>query len=301
MMKLLCALALVALAAADPWNGVPIANTYINLGATGNNPSTYDCNKYAALFLPNGVLHIPGSPDCIGRDAIVACCEADHNAINPTVSYLDNTIAVQSWDTTKRLGFSWMLNGVRATDGVNVNTPVISAFFMNSQALIEEAFSFYDNQALTKGVATVPPFDPSVVIYQYMNLGAQNPKTAPVRDCNAWAALFEANGVSNEPGVPPFNGTASLIKACNMRSQRFPSIMVPTVDQILPVESWDTTKRVAFQWTLTGVDATGVGYVIPAITFLKMSPSQVITASWDFWDTDLLPPSVKTMFLSKNL
>jgi hypothetical protein len=292
--------AVVAFSVADPWNGVNIANSYIGLGATGNRPDTFDCNAYAALFTPMGVLHIPGAPDCIGTAAIVACCEADHAAISPDMSYLDETVAVQSWNTEKRLGFSWMINGVRTSDGVNVATPAISAFFMTPDALIENAFSFYDNQALTKSVKSVPPFDASDVIYAYMNLGSKNPQAAPVRDCNAWAALFVAGGVSNEPGIPPFNGTAALVNACNLRSSRFPSVLVPTLDFHIPVESWDTSKRSAFQWTLTGVDGAGNGYVVPAITILDMTPDETIIASWDFWDTDLLPPDVKTMFLNKK-
>lgn len=307
MLKFVFLLVAVACAVADPWNGVPIAESYINLGASNNVPSSIDCNAYAALFTPTGILHAPGVPDCIGTSAIVKCCLADHSSLSPVISFLDQTIAVQSWDTEKRLGFSWMINGVRTKDGVNVNTPAISAFFMTPDALIEEAFSFYDDQFMTTGVKGPAPFNPRAVIYSYMNLGATNAKNAPVRNCNAWAALFTANGVSNEPGIPSFNGTSSLVNACNLRSARFPQVLVPTIDLVLPVMSWDTTKRVAFQWTLTGVDSTGVGYVVPSITILYMTPTQQITESWDFWDTDLLPPSLqqeavktKTMFLSKK-
>jgi hypothetical protein len=303
MMKIVCVLALVALAAADPWNGVTIASTYINLGASNNIPASYDCNAYAALFTSDGILHAPGVPDCVGTAQIAACCEADHNLINPLISYLDQTIAVQSWDTTKRLGFSWMINGVRASDGVNIATPAISAFWLTSDALITSAFSFYDDQALSAKQAT-PPFNPRSIIYTYMNLGATDKSTAPVRDCGTWAGLFTADGVSNEPGIPPFNGTDKLMQACSIRSARFP-ILVPTIDTVFPVESWDTTKRVAFQWTLTGVDSNGTAYVVPSITIFYMTPEKTITASWDFWDTDLLPSTeagkqMKEMFLNKN-
>lgn len=294
-MKLVCLFAVMVMVAADPWNGNPIAETYINLGAVDDKPSTYNCSAYAALFTPTGILHAPGIPDAVGTAQIIAQCEADHKTVSPLIAYQKLNIAVESWDTTKRLGFSWMINGVRPSDGVNVATEAISSFFMNADAQIEEAFSFYDDQALL-GKASVPPFDARGLVYKYINLGAASDKTAPVRDCTKWANLFTATGVSNEPGIPPFSGTSQLLKACSLRSTKFP-VLVPAIDAIFPVESWDTTKRVAFQWTLTGVDGNGVAYVVPSITVLYLTADQVITASWDYWNTDLLPPGVHSPLL----
>lgn len=291
MLKLVCLFAVVAIAMADPWDGVPVASAYINLGATDNQPATFNCTTYAALFTPTGILHAPGIPDCIGTAQIKACCEADHQVMNPLISYLDNVIAVQSWDTTKRLAFSWMINGQRAKDGTNSNTPAISSFFMTADALITEGFSFYDDQILS-GTNNAPPFNPDKVIFSYMNNGASDPTKAPVWDCANWAALFEKNGVSNEPGIPPFNGTSALTKACANRAARF-KILVPVVDLVFPVESWDATKRVAFQWTQTGVDSNGQAYVVPSITVLYMDKYQNIVSSWDWWNTDLLPPTAQ--------
>jgi len=292
MMKFVCLFAVIAVALADPWNGVPVAESYINLGAINNVPSSYNCTAYAALFTSTGILHSPGIPDCIGTAQIYKCCEADHALMNPLISYLQTLVAVESWDTTKRLAFSWTINGQTVKTGANTASPAISAFFMTADALIEEAFSFYDDQILSTGVkAATPPFDPSKVIFSYINNGAADATKAPTANCKSWASLFEATGVSNEPGIPPFNGTASLINACTVRSARF-TTLVPVVLSVYPVESWDASKRVAFEWVLTGVDAQGVAYVVPSLTVLYMDKYMKITASWDWWNTDLLPPQM---------
>ncbi len=51
--------------------------------------------------------------------------------VNPLISFQTLNIPVMSWNTEKRLGFSWVINGVRTSDGQAVYAPAITALFMN--------------------------------------------------------------------------------------------------------------------------------------------------------------------------
>jgi len=290
MLKLVLAVvALVAVASADPWDGTEIAELYINLGAINNLPSTLNCTRYANLFQPDGTLHSPGIPDATGTADIIKACQASASQVGPLISFQERNIAVQSWNMEKRLAFRWTINGVRLSDSTNVAAPAITAMWMDEDKNIEDAYSFYDD-SLVSGTrapgANDDPWNATELVNDYISMGS---RTKELRNCSAWAALFTADGVSNEPGIPPNQGTDGLIKACQIKGDRF-SIMIPAAEDILPVMSWDTTKRVAFTWTLTGVDAKGVSYVVPSITVLYLTPSKQITFAWDFWNTDLLPP-----------
>lgn len=41
-----------------------------------------------------------------------------------------------SWNTEKRLGFSWVINGVRTSDGKDVYAPAITAMFMDTNVFV---------------------------------------------------------------------------------------------------------------------------------------------------------------------
>ena len=121
-------------------------------------------------------------------------------------------------------------------------------------------------------------------------------------NCTAWASLFTADGINNEvtlssaiavltlqPGVPPSKGTDSLVGLCTRRLARWATFL-PSVQVDIPVMSWNTEKRLAFQWTITGQAVTGQSYVIPAISVLFMNSDGTVYNSWDWWDDRALPP-----------
>jgi len=276
-----------ALAVAD-WNPILIADTYINLGELNDNPSSVNCTKYAELWLPDGTLHSPGIPNAQGFDSIVLACNASHAQVDPLISFQTLNIPVMSWNTEKRLGFSWVINGVRTSDSQSVYAPAITAMFMDTNAVIQDAWSFYDDNLIKTGIPTIPPFNSTNITLQYTNLGNfGNTKTA--HNCTAWASLFTADGISNEPGIPPSKGTGDLIALCKSRVARW-KVFLPSVQVEIPVMSWNTEKRLAFQWTITGQDQSGETYIVPAISVLFMNKDYTIYEAWDWWDDRALPP-----------
>ena len=137
----------------------------------------------------------------------------------------------------KSLAVAWTINGVRTLDSTNVAAPAITAFWMDRNANIETAQSYYDD-SLINGGGSAPPWNATSIVNAYVSLGS---RTKELRNCNTWANLFTPTGQSNEPGIPPNNGTAALVKACQIKGDRF-SILIPAVETILPVMSWDTSK-----------------------------------------------------------
>ena len=156
-----------------------------------------------------------------------------------------------SWNTEKRLAFSWVINGIRTSDSQDIYAPAISQFFMNPQAQIEEAWSFYDDSLVTGVRRAPPPFNSSAITELYTHLGSTG-QSKVKSDCAAWVNLFTPDGINNEPGVPPSSGSDSLRALCDRRSARW-SVFLPSVQLAIPVMSWNTDKRLAFQWTITGL------------------------------------------------
>jgi len=284
---LLALLALCAVASAQ-WDPKTIAETYINLGELNHDPTTVNCTRYAELWVANGTLHSPGIPDVQGTDMIESACNSSHGQVDPLISFTELIIPVMSWNTEKRLGVSWVINGVRRRDGQNVYAPAITAMFMNPEAQIEDAWSFYDDSLIKTGVARDPPFNSTNITLLYTNLGTFGSAHAS-HNCSAWASLFTADGINNEPGVPPAAGFDSLLRLCESRVARW-QVFLPSVQVEIPVMSWNTEKRLAFQWTITGQAKDGKSYVVPAITVLFMQPNGLVYDSWDWWDDRALPP-----------
>ena len=108
-------------------------------------------------------------------------------------------------------------------------------------------------------------------------------------NCSAWASLFTADGVSNEPGIPPSKGTEDLVALCQRRVNRWKTFL-PSVQVEIPVMSWNTEKRLAFQWTITGQARDGRSYVVPAVSVLFMNKDGQVYNAWDWWDDRALPP-----------
>lgn len=256
------------------------------MGELNRDPNTVNCTRYAQLFTSDGILHSPGIPDAQGWSSIIAACQQSHSQVNPLISFQTLNIPVMSWNTEKRLGFSWVINGVRTSDGQAVYAPAITAMFMNRNAQTEEAWSFYDDQLIKTGVATAPPFNSTQITNLYTSLGGLG---KGVGNCSAWAQLFTSNATNNEPGVPPSMGWESLTALCTRRVNRWATFL-PSVQVEIPVMSWNTEKRLAFQWTITGESKDGKSFVVPAISVLFMQPDGLIYNSWDWWDDRALPP-----------
>jgi len=289
-MQTLVLLALCAAAfAANDWNPTAIADSYINLGAQNHDPNTVNCTGYAQLWTSDGILHSPGIPDAMGWTSIEAACEQSHSQVDPLISFQTLNIPVMSWNTEKRLAFSWVINGIRTKDGQDVYAPAITAMFMNPAAQIEEAWSFYDDHAITPpSSVSSPPFNSSLYTTMYTHLGSLG-FAKEIGNCTAWASLFTSDGICNEPGVPPTKGTDDLVALCQRRVARW-STYLPSVQLEIPVMSWNTEKRLAFQWTITGESVDGKSYVVPAISVLFMHSDGSVYQSWDWWDNKALPP-----------
>ena len=91
---------------------------------------------------------------------------------------------------------------------------------------------------------------------QYIEWGATEEATA---DCHTWAALFAWNGNHNAPGVPGVTGLANLAADCEARRAAF-GAYATDVTRVLSAQSWNTEKRVAVWYNVTGQDAsTGDG------------------------------------------
>lgn len=271
------------------YNGSLIAEMFINLGSLDRNPSEVNCPRYAGMFQPTGQLFSPGMVVSRGRASVEKACEVSHSEVSPLVSFQRSNIQVTSWNEDKRMAFVWTLNGLRGTDGSAVSVGAISTLYMNQTGSIQDAFSFYDDSLLRTGVRSdAPPFNGSVVADKYTRFGASG-KVPAVFSCTRWAALYAANGVNNEPGIPPSSGTADLEALCERRYKRW-NLFLPTVQEVYPVMQWNTSKRVAFSWTLAGVSSENKATVVPAITMLMMTPDEKIQQAWDFWDESLLPP-----------
>ena len=213
--------------------------------------------------------------------------------LTPQINFVEKTIAVQSWDTSKRLAVSWTINGLKpnpsTADGSPTSVRAISALFLEKNQSIANAWSFYDDTPFTTGEAGPEPFNASSLIENYITLGAgySYPSSA-FANCQAWANQFDPNGQSDEPGVHTRTGTTDLIALCKCRANSF-KIITPAVHLQIPVMSWDTTKRVAFRYTLAGVDTNGNTAVIDAISVLFLNPDLSIVHSWDFWDDKQWP------------
>jgi len=215
-------------------------------------------------------------------------CNTSHNLVNPLISFQSLNIPVMSWNTEKRLAFSWTLNGVRTRDGEDVNAPVISALFCDTNGMIEDAWSFYDDTSIKGGSPVAPPFNASGIVQLYTNLGGDG-HSSSIHNCTAWAALYASDGINNEPGLPPSQGWDSLEALCARRIHRW-KVFLPSTQVAIPVMSWNTEKRLAFQWTIAGYAQDGHSYVVPAISVLFMTSDGTITNSWDWWDDSILPP-----------
>lgn len=272
------------------WDPTPIVETYINLGELSHNPTSVNCSRYASLWLSDGTLHAPGIPNAQGFDSIVSACQQSHGQVDPLISFTTLTIPVMSWNTEKRVGFSWVINGVRTSDGENVYAPAITAMFMDSNAMIQDAWSFYDDNLIkgTRRASDPPPFNSTNITTLYTNLGNMG-NVHEAHNCSAWAALFTSDGISNEPGVPPAKGTDDLTALCQRRVARWKTYL-PSTQLEIPVMSWNTEKRLAFQWTITGQAQDGTSYYVPAITVLFMGKDGLAYESWDWWDDRALPP-----------
>jgi len=270
------------------YDPVAVADQFINLGAVGEAPSTQSCDNYVKLFLPNAILHSPGVPDASGSDAIRQNCLQSHAAVSPAINFQVQNINVTSWNTEKRTAFSWYINGVRTSDGEDVQAPAISCLFQNPAGIIQYAWSFFDDTLIQgRERPRDQPFNSTAIVKYYTNLGNYG-SSATMRNCSLWASLFEADGISQEPGVPPIQGYDKLFALCQRRVARW-KIFIPSTQLELPVMSWNTEKRVAFQWTLSGVTTDGQTHVVPAISMLLMSSDGLIQQSWDWWDDLKLP------------
>lgn len=92
---------------------------------------------------------------------------------------------------------------------------------MDQNKNIITAYSYYDETLVnSEGGLGGQPFNASKVVNDYVSMGS---RTKELRNCNAWAALFTADGVSNEPGIPPNAGTDSLVKACQIKVRAHPA------------------------------------------------------------------------------
>lgn len=191
---------------------------------------------------------------------------------------------------SKRTAFRWTINGVRTSDHTTVSAPAISAFFQDKTGKIKEAWSFYDTgvvsgqNLLGKPKAT---YNASKIVQQYIRLGG-SATLLPPTNCDTWVSLYSTDGVNNEPGVPPNTGKDKLTALCQLRAKRWKTL-APVVNTEIPVLTWDMHGRVAFEWTLAGVSATGDKAVVPAITVFFLDTDGKITNSWDWWNTDLIP------------
>lgn len=283
----LAVLAVAVCTAQAYYNSSEIADIYINLGANDDNPTTVNCTRYAQLFLPNGILHQPGVPDVQGWADIAAACQTDHAQVNPLISFQELNIGINSWDMTKRTAFSWVINGVRTRDQMEVFAPAISVFFQDKTGYISEAWSFYDDTLVQGTRQSSPPFNGSALAEQYTRLGSLGYVPAGA-NCHGWANLYTSDGVNNEPGIPPTSGSSDLQTLCQSRASRF-KVYVPSVQEIIPVMSWNTEKRLAFRWTITGQTKDDNTAIVPAISVLFINTDGLVTQAWDWWDTTLLP------------
>lgn len=210
--------------------------------------------------------------------------------VDPLVAYQTLNIPVNSWNMEKRTAFRWSINGVRTSDHTAVSAPAISALFQDKTGLIQEAWSFYDTGVVgPKGNVEAPEvkYNASVIVQKYIRLGG-SATLLPPTNCDTWVKLYAADGVNNEPGVPPNTGTDKLTALCQLRAKRW-QVLTPAVEHQIPVLTWDMHGRVAFHWTLAGVGNDGNKHVIPAITVFFLNPDGTITNSWDWWDTNLIP------------
>lgn len=230
---------------------------------------------------------MPGVPDVSGHADIAKSCATNHGEVNPLVSFQELNVPVNSWDMSKRTAFRWTINGVKTEGSTPVSADAISAFFQDKSGLIKEAWSFYDAGAVAGKQATKAPANISAAIDTYVRLGG-TASLLPPTSCKDWVALYATDGVSNEPGVPPNAGHDKLMALCQSRGSKWKTL-VPAVQLALPVMSWDMHGRVAFRWTLAGVDLEGKKHVVPAITVFFLDQNMKITDSWDWWNTDLIP------------
>jgi hypothetical protein len=277
-----------AVTAQSPWNSTEQAEIFINLGSIDSVPAHYNCTRYAALFTPDGILNTPGIPAAQGMTQITQACENSHGQVDPLISFQELNLPVVSWNNEKRSAFRWTINGVRVRDGADVSAPAVTAFFMDTTGLIENAYSFYDTSLVSGLPRVTATFNATSLVRLYMGLGSFA-HARMMNNCTLWADLYLPDGVNNEPGYPPSEGFTQLEALCYRRSAMF-SILVPSAQDIIPVESWDATKRLAFRYTLSGVLDDGSARIIPAITVLFMDQNMNIENAWDWWDESLLPP-----------
>lgn len=121
------------------------------------------------------------------------------------------------------------------------------------------------------------------IVRLYMNFGAEE-GTYTSYNCTAWAYLWNSDGVRQTPGVPPTQGWDRLTSMCESVRSQFTELFCDSSLNI-SATSWDTEKRIAFQWTINGVlYSTGDPVSVPVITTLFMDPDGTIQTAWDFLD-----------------
>jgi hypothetical protein len=271
-----------------PPNLTHIARLYMNFGAEEGNYTDYNCTAWAQLWNDDGVRQTPGVPPSKGWDQLTQMCQTVRSQFTMLFCDASLNISVTSYNGEKRMAFEWMINGVLASTGEQIQVPVITALFMDSDGTIQTAWDFLDPSSIhsSHGVSDSPNL--TEIARVYMNFGGF-PNYPHAANCSQWAALFGDAGIRNTPGVPPVRGYDNLVNSCQTVRGQFETLL-NFASLVIPVTSWDTEIRVAFVWSIEGMTITGNFIHKPVITTLFMDPDGTIQNAWDFLDPHGIEP-----------
>jgi len=289
MFKLTVAIlsALLAVTSAQEPDLENIIEKYMNFGENPNYPTDYSCATWSHLFQEDGVRQTPGLPPASGYTQINHTCTEDREMFKTfqgkTVSA---PINVTSWNEEVRVAFVWDIKGTKE-NGENVDVPAITGLFMGETGKIQTAWDFLDPSKLmpkqSEALSVAPkPLSNSDIVESYISFGGD--------DCTVWADLWTPTGTRNTPGSPPTSSHADLEKACTrVRKDGFASYEAE-IDESQSSTSWNMEKRVAFSWTITGINKETSKHVsVKAISMLFLDKDGKIETAWDFLDPKDLP------------
>jgi acetolactate synthase regulatory subunit len=262
-----------------------IVQKYMNFGENPNYPTDYSCATWSHLFEENGVRQTPGLPPASGYTQINHTCTEDREMFKTFIGRTSSTpINVTSWNEEVRVAFVWGIKGTKEKGGENVEVPAITGLFMGETGKIQTAWDFLDPTKLVPHELTAgaDPKPLTEIVESYVSFGGD--------DCEVWADLWTTDGTRNTPGIPPTSSHSSLEKVCTaVRKEGFTSYEA-TVTTSQASTSWNMERRVAFEWTITGiVKATGKHVDVRAITMLFLDNEGKIEVAWDFLDPKGLP------------